>query len=302
MKFSSFKYLFKQGLSSFKENKMMSFASIGVVTSCLIIVGVFGLLALNVNSFVNYLGEQNEVVVYVKDEADQTKTENIRNSIQAYENINDFVYVSKAEALEESMMLLGDYGQLLSGYEGEQNPLPASFRCTIKQLDKLQETALFLSQIDGVEYVSSSTELANILITVRDVTYYSGAAVLGLLILVSIVVISNTIRLTVFARRREISIMKYVGATNSFIRFPFIIEGNTIGIFSALITFIFISGGYIYLYDYILNEATGWIASLSQTLISYNTIWPIMLVGFLSFGMLIGTIGSSVSMRRYLEV
>ncbi len=302
MKFSSFKYLFKQGFSSFKSNKLMSMASIGVVTSCLIIVGVCGLLAVNVNSFVSFLGSQNEVVVYVEDGFSETTINEIRQSIENHENINDFVYVSKEEALEESMRLLGDYGQLLAGYEGENNPLPASFRCTVHKLENLDETSVFLSSIEGVEYVSSSSELVSILITIRDVTYYSGLTVLALLVLVSLVVISNTIRLTVFARRKEISIMKYVGATNMFIRLPFIVEGMLIGTISALLTFGFVSAGYLYLYDYITVQATGWITSLSTSLILYDDIWYYILLGFLGFGCLIGSLGSSISMKKYLGV
>ncbi len=302
MKFSSFKYLFKQGLNSFKENKLMSVASVGVVTSCLIIVGVCALLALNVNSFVSFLGSQNEVVVYIKDEVDDNGITAIRDSIEGYENIKDAVYVSKAEALEESMMLLGEYGQLLSGYEGDNNPLPASFRCTINKLDALEETNIFLSSLDGVEYVSSSSELVSILITIRDVTYYSGLSVLALLVLVSLVVISNTIRLTVFARRREISIMKYVGATNMFIRMPFIVEGIIIGVLSSVITFLFLSGGYLYLYDYITVQSTGWLNSLSSSLVVYSDIWYYLLVAFIAFGCILGSLGSSISMKRYLKV
>ncbi len=302
MKFSSFKYLFKQGLNSFKENKLMSVASVGVVTSCLIIVGVCALLALNVNSFVSFLGSQNEIVVYVKDGFSEETINNIREKIENNENINEFVYVSKEEALTESMMLLGEYGQLLSGYQGENNPLPASFRCTIHKLDDLNETSVFLSSIEGVEYVSSSSELVSILITIRDTTYYCGLAVLGLLVLVSLVVISNTIRLTVFARRKEINIMKYVGATNTFIRLPFIVEGMMIGVVSSIVTFAFLSGGYLYLYDYITVQATGWLSALSDTLVPYADIWHYMLLSFLGFGCVIGTLGSSISMKKYLGV
>ncbi len=302
MKFSSFKYLFKQGLSSFKDNKLMSMASVGVVTSCLIIVGVCALLAVNVNSFVSFLGSQNEVVVYIKDGFSEETINNIRAEIEGNENINDFVFVSKEEALTESMMLLGDYGQLLSGYEGENNPLPASFRCTIKKLDDLNKTSTTLASIEGVEYVSSSSELVSILITIRDVTYYSGMSIMILLVLVSLVVISNTIRLTVFARRKEINIMKYVGATNMFIRLPFIVEGLLIGVISSLVTFAFLSGGYLYLYDYITVQSTGWLNSLSNSLVPYSDIWYYLLLSFLGFGCVIGTLGSSISMKRYLGV
>ena len=140
------------------------------------------------------------------------------------------------------------------------------------------------------------------LITLKNTTYYAGLAILVILFMVSMVVISNTIRLTVFARRREISIMKYVGATNGFIRFPFVVEGIIIGTISAVITFRVLSGGYIYLVNYITTQATGFVAMLSMCLVPYSTIWPVMLVSFVVFGWLIGGIGSALSMRKYLKV
>ena len=302
MKFSSFRYLFSQGWHNFKSNKLMSLASVGVVSSCLIIVGVFASLALNVNSFVQYLGDQNEVVVYMKTDATQENIDSADAVLRADKDINSFDYVSKEEALEEQMSYMGQYASLLSGYQGENNPLPASFRIHIKDLTKLEQASMRFSAMDGVDYVSTPTELAGVLIALKNTTYYAGLAILVILFMVSMVVISNTIRLTVFARRREISIMKYVGATNGFIRFPFIVEGIIIGTVSALITFRALSGGYIYLINHITTQATGFIAMLSMCLVPYSTIWPVMLVAFLGFGWIIGGVGSAFSMRKYLRV
>ena len=302
MKFSSFRYLFSQGWHNFKSNRLMSLASVGVVSSCLIIVGVFASLALNVNSFVQYLGDQNEVVVYMKDDASQDSISAADAQLKADEEVSSLDYVSKEEAHEEQMGYMGQYDSLLSGYRGENNPLPASFRVHVKDLTKLEQVSMRFSSMDGVDYVSTPTELAGVLIALKNTTYYAGLAILVILFVVSMVVISNTIRLTVFARRREISIMKYVGATNGFIRFPFIVEGIIIGTVSALITFRALSGGYIYLINHITTQATGFIAMLSMCLVPYSTIWPVMLVAFLGFGWIIGGVGSAFSMRKYLRV
>ena len=144
--------------------------------------------------------------------------------------------------------------------------------------------------------------LAGVLITIKNAAYYGGVGVLAILVFVSIVVISNTIRLTVFARRREISIMKYVGATNGFIRLPFIVEGIIIGTVSAVVTFAVLSGAYWYLLRYMTETSTGWLATVTSTLIAYDTIWYYMLGMFLVFGWFIGAVGSFVSMKRYLKV
>ena len=267
MKFSSFKYLFRQGWNNFKGNRLMSVASVGVVTSCLILVGICGSLVLNVNSFVQYLGAQNEVVIYMKDEATLENINFINSSLEKDEDVTEFKFVSKEEALKEQMEYMGRYESLLSGYQGENNPLPASFRVHLDDLTRLEPVSMEFSAFEGVDYVSTPTELAGVLITLKNVTYYAGLAILVILVMVSMVVISNTIRLTVFARRREISIMKYVGATNGFIRLPFIVEGLLIGTISALITFAVVAGGYVYLFNYITTQATGFIAMLSMCMV-----------------------------------
>ncbi len=302
MKLSNFTYLVKQGGSNFKENRVMSIASIGVVLSCLIIVGVCGLLALNINSFAKFLGDQNEVVVFLYDDASQEQVDGVANFIKSNNNIASYDYISKEDALNEQMGYLGEYGDLLESYRGENNPLPASFRCKVKDLNLIQSTSDQLAALEGVELISTPTELVGVLITIKNATYYGGISILAILVFVSIVVIANTIRLTVFARRKEINIMKFVGATNGFIRLPFIVEGVIIGTIAALTTFLILSGGYYYLIQYIETSATGWIATVSDALIPYQVIWPYMLAVFLGFGWFIGTVGSAISMRRHLKV
>ncbi len=302
MKLSSFKYLLGQGWHNFKSNRLMSIASVGVVASCLILVGVCGSLALNVNSFVKYLGDQNEIVVYVKDSATEDEVSAMNSQLENDGDINSYMFVSKEDALVEQMEYLGRYASLLNGYQGENNPLPASFRIHISDLEKLEQASMRFANMDGVDYVSTPTELAGVLIALKNTTYYAGLAILVILFMVSMVVISNTIRLTVFARRREISIMKYVGATNGFIQMPFVVEGLIIGTVSALITFAVLSGGYVYLYNYITTSATGFIAMLSMCMVPYSKIRFTMLFGFFGFGWFIGGVGSALSMRKYLKV
>lgn len=302
MKFSNFKYLVKQGFSNFKENRIMSVASIGVVVSCLVIVGVCGLLALNINSFATFLGDQNEIVAYLYDDATEEQIEEVSDFIKNNENIASFDYISKEDALKEQMGYLGEYGELLESYTGENNPLPASFRCKVKDLTGIQTTSDQLAQLAAVELLSTPTELAGVLITIKNAAYYGGIAVLAILVFVSIVVISNTIRLTVFARRKEINIMKFVGATNGFIRLPFIVEGIIIGTIGAAVTFALLSGAYYYLLHYMATTATGWLATVSSVLIPYKEIWWQMLLLFFGFGWFIGAVGSAISMKRYLKV
>ncbi|MEG2082048.1 MAG: permease-like cell division protein FtsX [Oscillospiraceae bacterium] len=302
MKFSNFKYLVKQGLSNFRENRLMSVASVGVVCSCLIIVGVCGLLAVNVNKVADYLGDQNVVGVFLSDGISEEDKTALENYIKSEQNIQKYEYISKDDALKEDMETLGESKELLEAYQGEQNPYPASFRCTLEDLTKLSTTVEELNQFDGIDIIVSPTELAGVLVTIKSITYYGGIAILSILIFVSIVVISNTIRLTVFARRKEINIMKFVGATNSFIRLPFVVEGLVIGTISAMITFGFLSAGYAYAMYYLQQTATGWIGTVVMSFMPYNEIWMYMLPSFLCFGWFIGGTGSAISMKQYLRV
>jgi cell division transport system permease protein len=302
MNFSSFKYLFKQGVQNFLHNKLMSVASVGVVASCLLLIGLSGSVAINVNSLVKYLGEQNEIVIYLKDDISSDGQKNIEEKIKENNIITKYTYVSKEEALKEQVGYLGEYGGLLESYQGENNPLPASFRVHIKDLTKLENVSSYFKNMDGIDYVSTPNELANALIVLKNTTYYSGLVILAILVLVSIVVISNTIRLTVYARRREISIMKYVGATNSFIELPFVVEGFVIGTVSAIVTFRIISGIYKYLFGYMTSQSSGLIGIFANAMVPYSNIFAYMLLGFLLFGWIIGIIGSVTSMRRYLKV
>lgn len=302
MKFSSFKYLLGQGWNNFKNNRIMSVASVAVVSACLLLVGVCGSVVLNVNSYVKFLGEQNEIVIYLKDDTSQRDIDNIDSQLKSDNDVASYIFVSKEDALNEQIGYMGQYGSLLEGYKGDNNPLPASFRVHIKDLTNLSRISNRFSSMTGVDYVSTPTELAGVLIALKNVTYYTGFAILLILFMVSMVVISNTTRLTVFARRKEINIMKFVGATNGFIRMPFIVEGLIIGTVSAIITFAVISGGYIYLYNYITTQATGFIATLSLCMLPYKDIAMIMAVYYIVFGWIIGGVGSALSMRKYLKV
>ncbi len=302
MNFSSFKYLFSQGWNNFKNNRIMSVASVAVVSACLLLVGVCGSVVLNVNSYVKFLGQQNEIVIYLKDDASKQDIDSMERQIKEDSDVSSYVFVSKEEALNEQIGYMGQYGQLLEGYKGDNNPLPASFRIHIKDLTNISQISNRFSSMTGVDYVSTPTELAGVLIALKNVTYYTGFAILLILFMVSMIVISNTTRLTVFARRKEINIMKFVGATNGFIRMPFIVEGLIIGTVSAIITFVVISAGYIYLYNYITTQATGFISTLSSCVLPYKDIALIMSLYYILFGWIIGGVGSALSMRKYLKV
>ncbi len=304
---SGFRYLTRQGLHNLSRNKLMSVASIGVLTACLMITGIAALLSVNVNSFVDYLGAQNKVIVYLQLDADEETIDEAKQEIAKIDNILDYTYVSKEDALEETKSWIseyddGAYANVLDGYEGENNPLYASFRVTVDDLTRISETVDKLEKLPGVDFVDSPSELAGTLVTLKNTVNLAGWGLVAILAIVSLVVISNTIRLTVFARRKEINIMKFVGATNGFIRLPFLVEGTAIGLISALIAFALVSGGYLALIEGVSRQGSSWLSNLYYSLLSYQVIWPWLAGGFVLSGVLIGGVGSAMSIRKHLKV
>lgn len=298
MKLGSFKYLVKQGWKSMAANRLMTFASIGVLTACLIITGIASLLSLNVNRVIDFLGNQNEIVVYLNDISPE-ETTTLGQSLEVIPNVKEVRYVSKEDALAQMKLWMEDLGYLLDGYG---TILPASYRVTVDDLSLIAQTNEQIKVLPGIESTKSPAELAGVMVALKNGVNYGGWALVVVLALVSIIIISNTIRLTVFARRREISIMKYVGATNSFIRLPFFVEGMTVGIISGLIGSGVVCGAYYLVMQYIHDSKNTWVAGIITNLYSLKSIWVYIIVAFVLFGLLIGGLGTANSIRKHLKV
>jgi len=301
MRGSSFGYLVKQGIINTWINRMMSMASIGILTACMIIVGGAGLLAVNIRDIFKAIENRNELVVFISDDADDAAVADIGDRINSIEHIDDFYFVSKSDALEEQKEFMGDKGYLLDGLE-DDNPLPASYRIKVDSLEYLGYVVDELTGFKGIDSISAPTDLANTLTGVEKTLLILGSIIIGILIVASTVVISNTIRLTLYARRREIRIMKYVGATDAFIKLPFIVEGITIGIISAGAAFGVISLIYESLGAMFSGSGISWLTGISTSLIPYTDLWKWVLIFFVAFGVTIGAFGSGSSIRRYLRV
>lgn len=307
MKWSSFKYLTKQGLHSMVQNRLMTLASVGVLTACLIITGVAVLLSVNVNSFVDYLSDQNEFEVYLNDGYEQASIDAFVQNVSALENVAETEYISKSQAVEEMQAWMGEDGDLLSSYAGEDNaanPLPASVRVRVEDLTALSQTVESVKALGGdmIYEVQSPTELSSVLVGMKRAVTYVGWGLVAVLGVVSVVVISNTIRLTVFARRKEINIMKFVGATNAFIRLPFFVEGMTVGAISGIVSTLVVGGVYYGLLQWLDQPSASWLGEFTRCMHPMSeVIWP-MLGGFVLFGVFIGGVGCATSIRKHLKV
>ncbi len=302
MKSTSFKYLTKQGLNSLWKNRLMSLASVGVLIVCLILVGAGGLLIANANSMMGYVQDQNEALVLAKNDITQPELDEMKKAIENTENVQNVVFISKDEALEEQKDKYGEeFEGVLDVYKGDENPLSDEFSVTFVDISKAAETVAALEKIPNVKKVSVMMDVANNMAVIGNVLSIGGAVIVVILIIVAMVIISNTVKMTVFNRRKEISIMKYVGATDQFIRFPFIVEGAVLGLVSSIISYIVLMIGYGALISSVPDDGSI-LSGISQSMIPLSDFWWWMLLLFLAAGLSVGVFGSGIFVRKHLKV
>lgn len=298
---NSFFYLVKQGFKNLWNNRLMSLASIGVLVSCMLLIGAAALLAVNVSNVVDELEDQSEAIVYLDDGTSDADRERIRKDIIATGKISTVEFISKEEALSSMMESMDSEGLLFDAYK-DNNNLPDSYRITFDDVSHLENTVAAIEKIDGVFSVSAMTEVANVITGIKKMAYIGGIVIIGLLIAVSLMIVGNTIKITVFSRRREISIMKYVGATNGFIRLPFVVEGMSLGIISGAIAYGLIYFGYDYLTNWVLSQKSDWFSMIISGMVPFSAISSQLLIGFLCGGALIGVFGCAAFIGKHLKV
>lgn len=298
MRFNVFSYLIKEGFrSTFKQKKMTS-ASIIIMCATMFIFGLFFVIGENVNSVVEQLESQQGIQIFIDEDATDEEVETLGNKIKAINGVNKVTFVSKEDALNSMKTTLGDES-LFEGWD-EENPFPASYFVTLTDLSLNEQVQAEIMKLDSVDEIASENTTINRLRSLGNGIQITTIIILALLIVISIFIISYTIKLTVHARRREISIMKYVGATNSFIRGPFIVEGIIIGVISAIITLVILGIAYNGVMANIGDSVL--IQEMGFGLLSFSQMFYLVLTVYLILGVGIGVLGSAISMRKYLKV
>ena len=298
---NSFFYLVKQGFKNLWNNRLMSLASVGVLVSCMLLIGAAALLSVNVSSIVDAVEDQSEAVVYLDENLDSASVENVRAGIISSGKVSTIEFISKEDALFSMMESLGDDGILFEAYKKDNN-LPDSFRITFTDVSDLKDTVYYLESIEGVYSVSALTEVAEVITGIKNMAYIGGTIIIGLLIAVSLMIIGNTIKITVFSRRREVNIMKYVGATNGFIRLPFIVEGVSLGIFSGALSYGIIYFAYDYIVNWVSSQTASWFGKVVSELVPFSEISSYLLLGFIGGGAFIGLFGCVAFIGKHLKV
>lgn len=292
---SSLGYLTKEGLLNVWNNKLMSLASVGVLTSCLVIIGCAIMLFLNINAMLSNVEEENVIMVFLNDGLTDSQESSIGEKIRLINDVDTVTFVPKEESFEEQKQSLGDDAELLDGLQ--ENPLPDAFKVTLVKMDNFSEVVKQIKTLDNIYSVRENSQLADKLLQIRRTVTFISVGIIALLLVVSLFIISNTVKVTMFNRRREISIMKAVGATNSFIRWPFMIEGVAIGVVSALVSLLLVT--IIYLIT--ASQLETIFSLFGSTSVSFAKYWWRILLGFLLVGIVSGAGGSAFSMSKYLK-
>ena len=301
MKASGLSYLFKEGVRNLWANRLMSAASIGVLTACLLLIGASTMFSLNIRNMMDYVESQNEIVVFVEEDATQEMLTSLEEDLKAIENVNEVTLVTKAEALEKRKKDFGDAAFLLEDYNDENNPLLDSFVVTLDDIALLDDSVKEMQMIENVYLVSATKEVASAMVSLSNVVTVVGFIIVAILIIVSAVIISNTIRLTIYNRRKEIHIMKCVGATDFFIKLPFIIEGILLGLISATISYIVLWIVYEWMYTNLAGTYNSWFSAMVSSILPFSDFGGILALGFLAAGLCVGIFGSGIFVRKHLR-
>lgn len=289
----SFSYLVKEGFRNIWTNRLMSFASIGVLICCLMLMGSAALVSVNITEVMDWLGDKNVIKVFLNDGLTPEQTEQMESIIMGVGNIESIEFVDRKEAYESIVSRMTDQPELILAIDDTGDFLPDAYTITLIDNGKYGETVTILQSLDNVYAVSDKSDLAGKLESINQVVSVVSVWIVGLLFIISLFIITNTIKLTMYVRRLEISIMKSVGATDWFIRLPFLVEGIIIGLISGLVSFGLVT--------YIYMTATSAVSTvLSVGLIAYSELWGWCLLIFPGIGVVVGSVGSLISIRKYL--
>lgn len=295
------KYILKQALKSIWRNRMMGLASIGSVMAVLIILGFILLIVLNVNNLALVTKESfDEIAVFVDKSADADLIKQMGKDFQQIDGVLSVGFQTKDYALQKLKSDWGDDASLLDGLK--ENPLPNTYIVQLTNVENSDRVIKKLKQYEGVEEVRFYKDAVNSLISISDFVKKVGSGLIIILLLISIFIISNTIKITVLNRRKEIELMQYIGATNGYVRGPFMIEGIILGLIGSFAAIIILMMGYNYFIEYLAGRYITLLSGLSGYIIGLEMILSDITIIFLTIGIGIGILGSLISLKKFLSI
>ncbi len=295
MKLNRYGYLIGEGFRNIFTHGFMSFASVTIIIACLIIMGSFTLLDININKMIEDIGNQNQILAYVdEDMTAQEASAQIQPKLEALDNVASVDFISRSEAMQN---YLEDYDDSFA--EGlDEEVFRHRFVIQLVDLSQMDVTSAAIEGVDGIVKVNAPTKFADKFISVRNVISVVSLVLIAILGFVSLFIMSNTIKLATYGRREEIAIMKMVGASNSFIRCPFVVEGLVLGIVGGGLAFLAQWG----LYKALETKVASSLAISYISIVPFANVWTVVLAAFMAVGVLVGAVGGVIAIRNYLKV
>lgn len=294
---SSIRYLFKEGFRNTWSNRMMSIASICVLMSCLVLIGCASMIFLNIESLLGRIEEENVVMVYIQDGTSDADINTMGDSLKKMDNIKEVEFISKESAWQEQLDTMEEAQAKFFTEISSDIPLPDAYKVTVNDLSQFDSTVDQIKQLQHIDTIRENKDLAQKLVTIRHGVEVISIVIVAVLLAISVFIIQNTIKLTVYSRRLEISIMKSVGATNGFVRLPFVVEGMILGVISGVISL-----GLVWaFYEFAITQFGDLISSLGLEALKFSNYALPMLGIFIAIGIITGVGGALLSMGKYLN-
>lgn len=293
---SSFRYLIKEGFRNTWTNRMMSVASICVLLSCLVLIGSASMIFLNINALVERIEDENVIMVYVDDEATDEDIAVMDKSLNKIDNVAKIEFVAKEDAWAEQIANMDEAQAEFFSETTDEIPLPDAYKVTVKDLEQFTDTVNKIKKLDHIYTVRQNTDLAKKLATISNGISIIAIVIIAVLFVISLFIISNTIKLTVYSRRLEISIMKSVGATNGFVQLPFVVEGIILGVVAGALSLFAVWG----IYELAVSRFADVFNSIGLVALNFTDYALQMLGVFVAIGIVSGVGGSLITMRKYL--
>ena len=293
---ASFRYLIKEGFHNTWTNRMMSVASICVLLSCLLLIGSASMIFLNIDSLVQKIENENVIMVYIDDEATDADIDELGIELQNLNNVQKIEFVAKEDAWAEQIATMDEAQAEFFTEQTDEIPLPDAYKVTVKDLEQFTTTVKQIKKLNHIDTVRQNTDLAKKLAKISNGISIISIVIIAVLFAISLFIISNTIKLTVYSRRLEISIMKSVGATNSFVQLPFVVEGIILGIISGVVSLGAVWG----IYELAISRFSDLFNSIGVQPLAFGDYAWMMLGIFVAIGIVSGVGGSLITMRKYL--
>lgn len=290
-------YLIKEGFRSIVINKLMTFASMGVLICCMLLMGSSVLISANTTNILTQIEEENVIMVFMNDGATKEQISQTTAAIQKISSVENVVFISKEEAWKNQLSQMKDSQREFFENYSDESPLPDTLKVIVNDMSSFQSVVKQIKSLDNIQNVRENSSLAQKLAKIRQSVNIICIAVVALLFAVSVFIISNTVRISMFSRKLEIGIMKSVGATDQFVRTPFIVEGMVIGLLSAGLAELMVWG----IYEFAKSRLSNLITLFDTDFVPFSKLWWILLLAFIVLGIATGVGGSTISMNKYLR-